>query len=234
MSDATAAPGAPEALYLLLSWLSPAFPVGAFSYSHGLEQAVEAGTVADRDGARAWIGDVLAHGGGRTDAVFLLHAHALAAAEDSRFLGTINDLALAYAPSAERRLETGAQGSAFLKTVAEAWPSPAMDAIAAALPGEVAYPVAVGAAAGAHAIDADQASLAFLHAFVANLVSAAVRLVPLGQTDGQRITAALAPVVRAVAEEAADTSLSEVGGAAILADIASMRHETQYTRLFRS
>lgn len=231
--EAPAAGGAP--LYRLVSWLSPAFPVGAFSYSHGLEWAVEADAVRDRATAESWIGDVLANGAGRTDAIFLRHADAAVAGGDQAALAAVNALAVAFAPSAERHLETTAQGRAFLSTVAATWPHPAIDRAVAALEGEpVAYPVAVGIAAGAHGIAPHATTVAYLHAFAANLVSAAVRLVPLGQTDGQRITAALAGTVEALAAEAAEAPLEEAGGAAIAADVAAMRHETQYTRLFRS
>ena len=98
----------------------------------------------------------------------------------------------------------------------------------------VAYPVAVGVAAAGHGIAARSALNAYLHAVIANFVSAGVRLIPLGQTDGQRLLAALEPIVAATAARALTTKLDDVGSAAFRADIASMRHETQYTRLFRS
>lgn len=231
-----AEPGQADApLYLLMSWLSPAFPVGAFSYSHGLERAVEDGTVRDRASAQDWIRGVLRHGAGRQDAAFLRLAHDRAAARDPDGLCEVNALAVALSPSAERHLEATAQGRAFLSTVLAAWPDPTLEDLARAIgPGEVTYPVAVGVAAAAHRVPADAAAIALLHAFAANLVSAAVRLVPLGQTDGQRITAALAGHVHAVAAESAALAADEIGGIAIAADVASMRHETQYTRLFRS
>ncbi len=223
------------ALYRLMSWLSPAYPVGAFSYSHGIERAVETGAIADRAGTEAWIAGVLTAGGGLLDAVFLTRAHAAAVAGDGDALGAANELAVAFAPSAERRLETTAQGNAFLKTSLAAWPVDSLPPLAAALgDGPAAYPVAVGLVAACHGVPVDAARAAYLHAFAANLVSAAVRLVPLGQTDGQRITAALAGTVRAVAERAAAMPPEAVGGAALAADVASMQHETQYTRLFRS
>lgn len=210
----------PLALYQLASWLSPAYPVGAFSYSHGLETAIAAGLVYDRASLENWGSDCLSHGAGRTDAILL--AHAYRAPDDPE----IADLARALAPSAERRLETDAQGAAFTATTSTAWGG--VDD--APLP----YPVAVGRAAAAHNTPLGETLVLYLHGFAAMMVGAAVRLVPLGQSDGQRVQAALAPTCQQVAEIAQAASLDDLGGATIVADIASMRHETQTTRLFRS
>lgn len=229
-----------SALLKLLAWTSPAFPVGAFSYSHGLEWAVEDGTVRSPAALQAWLRDVIAHGAGRSDAILAAHAHRAAATGDAKTLHEVAELAAALAPTAERRLETLAQGMAFLSAVTAAWPAPAlqslMTALAAGEPARtaLAYPVALGLAAGAHGIPAGPTLLALVHGFAANLVSAAVRLVPIGQSDGQRVLAALAPLIEVVAKAAATASLDAIGGAAFRADIASARHETQYTRLFRS
>jgi urease accessory protein len=222
------------ALYRLMAWLSPAYPVGAFSYSSGLEWAVEAGDVSDGASLRAWLATVIAEGGAFCDAVFLAHAHRATAERDAAALAAVAELAAAYAPSKERHLETTAQGRAFFDTTRAAWPAPALDWLAQGWDGPLAYPVAVGAAAAAHEIAALPALAAYLHALTANLVSAGVRLIPLGQTEGQRTLAALAAIVHAAAERALATPLDEVGAAALRADMASMHHETQHTRLFRS
>jgi len=224
----------PAALYRLMSWLSPAYPVGAFSYSGGLEWAVEAAGVKDAATLQDWLNVFLAHGGGFCDAVFFLHAHAAVRAHDERTLCAVADLAAAFAPSRERHLETVAQGRAFLDATLAAWPCAALERLAAIWTKPVAYPVAVAVAAAGHGITAAPALHAYLHAVTANLISAGVRLIPLGQTDGQRVLAALASVVAEAAERAFATPLDEVGAAAFRADIAGMRHETQYTRLFRS
>jgi len=208
-----------DALWKLAAWLSPAYPVGAYTYSHGLEWAIESGDVADRETLTAWVADCLEHGAGRTDAILLARAHADPAAEE------VAELATALQPSRERLLEAQAQGTAFAATTAAVWgpdlaPAP--------------YAVAVGRAAAAHGLPLAETAFLFLQAFAANLVSAGVRLIPLGQTDGQRTTAALMPVAQRVAAEAVTAPLDAIGGCAIRADIASMKHETQYTRLFRS
>lgn len=218
----------------LLTWLSPAYPVGAFSYSHGLEWSVECGDVSDRDSLVEWIEAILRHGSGRMDGILLAHAWRAAAAAEHARLQEVAELALAIAPSSERYLETSAQGTAFLVTTRTVWPAPALEHAAAILPNEVAYPVAVAVAAAGHGIRLSAALNAYLLSFAANLVSAGVRLIPLGQTDGLRTIAALEPTIAAVAREAGDLPLEELGGAAIRADIAAMRHETQYTRLFRT
>lgn len=208
-----------DALYKLAAWFSPAYPVGAFAYSHGLEWAIEAGDVADGASLEAWIRDCLAHGAGRNDAILL--AHAWRAPQDE----SLAELADALSPTKERLLETTAQGTAFASTTAAAWgpeqtPAP--------------YPIAVGRAAAAHDAPLELTLVHFLQAFAAMLVSAGVRLVPLGQTEGQQIQATLMPLCQQLAREAMDAGLDDLGGCAFRADIASMRHETQSTRLFRS
>ena len=222
------------ALYRLMAWLSPSYPVGAFSYSSGLEWAIEAGDVTDAATLQGWLAVVIGEGGGFCDAVFFAHAHRAATAEDDATLHAVAELAAAFAPSKERHLETTAQGRAFVEATRAAWPCAALDRLLAVWDGPIAYPIAVGVTAAGHAIAVETALHAFLHAVAANLVSAGVRLVPLGQTDGQRALAALEPVVTASARRALATALDDVGGAAFRADLASMRHETQYTRLFRS
>ncbi len=223
------------ALVRLMTWLSPAFPVGAFTYSHGLEWAIEDGTVRTADDLRVWIADILRHGAGRTDAVLLCEAWRAARAGDAARLKAVGDLAFALQPSKERRLEAGAQGKAFVTAVDATWGAPTLAELAASIaPTPVAYAVAVGVAGADHDVPLGALAEAHLTAFVANLVSAAVRAVPLGQTDGQRLIQALAPVVAETAAEALAADPDDLGGAALRADIASMKHETQYTRLFRS
>ncbi len=217
----------------LMIWLSPAYPVGGYSYSHGLEWTVEAGKVRDAATLGAWIEDVLAHGAGRSDVIFLAEAWRALAAGDMAALEQAAELAAALAPSAERRLETMAQGTAFLAATLAAWPKPELTALAAD-GREVAYPIAVGAAAAVHGLPLVETAQAFAQAFAANLVSAGVRLIPLGQSDGLRVLARLEPLIPRVVAAALACTLDDIGGAAIAADIASMRHETQYTRLFRS
>jgi urease accessory protein len=217
-----------------MTWLSPAYPVGAFSYSSGLEWAVEAGDIADAEGLRGWLGVVIGEGGGFCDAVFFAHAHRAVVAGDDATLAEVAELAAAFSPSKERHLETTAQGRAFIEATQAAWPCAALDKLTAIWPGPYVYPVAVAAAAAGHGIALEPALGAYLHAVTANLVSAGMRLVPLGQTDGQRLLAALEPLVAATVHRALQTSLDDVGSAALRADLASMRHETQYTRLFRS
>jgi urease accessory protein len=223
-----------SALYRLMAWLSPAYPVGAFSYSSGIEWAVESGDIKDAETLRRWLEVILQQGGGFCDAVFFVHTHLAVARDDDKAVRAVAELAAAFAPSKERYLETTAQGRAFIEATGAAWPCAALDRLAAIWDGAIAYPVAVAVAAAGHGIAVDAALNAYLHAVTANLISAGVRLIPLGQTDGQRLLAAFEPVVAATAVRALATPLDQAGGAAFRADIASMRHETQYTRLFRS
>jgi urease accessory protein len=222
------------ALYRLMAWLSPAYPIGAFSYSSGIEWAVEAGDIKDAETLRSWLAVMLGEGGGFCDAVFFAHAHRAIADNDDAALRTVAELAAAFVPSKERFLETTAQGRAFLEATRAAWPSPALTRFEALWHGSVTLPVAVGVACAGHGIACETALHAFLHSQVANWISAGVRLIPLGQSDGQRVLAALEETVAAAATRALATPLEEVGSAAFRADLATMRHETQYTRLFRS
>jgi urease accessory protein len=231
MTDET--PGS-AALYRLMAWLSPSYPVGAFSYSSGIEWAVEAGDIKDAESLRRWLAVVIGEGGAFCDAVFFVHAYRSLADPGNDTLRAVAELAAAFAPSKERHLETTAQGAAFVAATKAAWPCDALERLAAVWDGPVAYPVAVGVAAAGHGIALEPALHAFLHAVTANLISAGVRLIPLGQSDGQRVLAALEPAVEATAGRALTTPLDQVGGAAFRADLASLLHETQYTRLFRS
>jgi urease accessory protein len=218
----------------LLIWLSPTFPVGAFAYSHGLEWAVEAGDIADASSLKDWLVDLLGFGTPRSDAILFAAAFRAVDAGDGPQLMEINALAVALTASAERRLETTAQGAAFVAAARAAWDCEALRRFEAAPEGGGAYPVAVAGAASAHALPLDMSLKAFILAQVANLVSAALRLGPIGQTDGQKILAALLPRIEDLAREAQTAGLAGLGGCAFRSDIAAMRHETQYSRLFRS
>ena len=208
-------------LLRLQAWLSPAFPVGSFAYSHGIEWAVENGMVRNERTAKDWIDDVLRHGTGRSDAILLRHAHT--AYDDTAALAGLAELAVAIGPARERRVETSAQGEAFVRAAAPWHELPPLP-----------YPVAVGALAGRSAIDVEVTASCYLQAFAANLISAAVRLIPLGQSGGLRALASLEPTILGITRETREATLEEIGGCAFLSDIAAMRHETQYTRLFRS
>jgi urease accessory protein len=232
MSDAQSPDAA--ALYRLMAWLSPAYPVGAFSYSSGIEWAVEAADIKDAETLRAWLAVMIGEGSGFCDAALFVHAHRAIAANDTAGLRAVAELAAALVPSKERLLETTTQGRAFLEATRAAWPCQALARLDAAWDGAVALPVAVGIACAGHGIACEPALQAFLHALTANWISAGVRLIPLGQSDGQRVLAALEATVATTATRALKTPLDDVGSSALRADLASMRHETQYTRLFRS
>ncbi len=206
------------ALLGLLTWLSPAFPTGGFAYSHGLEWAVAAGDVTDEAALESWLADVIAHGTGRNDLIILRHA---------RRGADVAELALALSPSFERRRETRLLGEAFAAAAAP-WAPPGKSIDPAP------YPLAVGRLGACNEIDEDLLAAAYLHAFATALVSAAVRLIPLGQQSGLRVLAALQPLILQTAEATRAATLEDLGGACFRSDIAAMRHETQYTRLFRS
>jgi urease accessory protein len=229
MTDAEAA-----ALYRLMTWLSPAFPVGAFSCSSGIEWAVEAADITDAASLKDWLAAMLTDGSGFCDGVFLAQAHRAVSADDDGGLREIAELAGAFVPSRERQLETTTQGRAFIEIARAAWDCDGLSHAVARCDGAIVYPVAVGIVSAAHAIQLETALHAFLHALVSNWISAGGRLIPLGQTDSQRVLASLEQAVSETARRAIAAKLDDLGSATFRADLASLRHETQYTRLFRS
>jgi urease accessory protein len=227
----TTEPRARPGLYRLLAWLSPNFPIGAFSYSHGLEARVAGGAVCDRASLEVWIAAVVTHGSGRVDADILCEAYRAAQAGDFAALDAANRRGLAFRATAELALETGQQGEAFLATCRAAWPEPF---IADWTADAVCHSAVFGAVAARAGIALADALVGYLQNFAANLVSAGLRLGIIGQTDGQRILAALEPAVAHAAAAAMTRDAADFGAATVAADLASMMHETQYTRLFRS
>lgn len=215
------------ALLRLLAWLSPAFPVGSFSYSHGLERAVHDDLVGGAESLRGWIEDLLAHGSGWNDAVLLAESWRQAAS--GSVLQGVAELAQALAGSAERHMESTLQGEAFLKAAASWACEGNLD-----LPAKCPYCVAVGAVAGAHGVALEPALAAFLQAFASNQLQAAIRLSLIGQSDAVAILAGLEDRISSLAARAARSSLDDLGSATLAAEISSMSHETQYSRLFRS
>ena len=206
----------------LAQWLSPAFPVGAFAYSHGLEAAVQAAWVASGSDLAEWLEDVIGNGSGRNDCILLRAAHE---AEGPEQLAEVNALAKAIAASGERQLEQVLQGAAFCKATGAIWGGEGI---------EYLYPVAVGAAAAQLRIDVTLTAAMYLHAVTSNLISAAQRLMPLGQTEGQAMLSALAPLCEATAKSAIALTCDDLQSTAFLSDIAAMQHETQQPRIFRS
>jgi urease accessory protein len=215
------------ALQRLLIWLSPAFPVGAFAWSQGLETAIADGRIKAAAELKDWIAGSLAHGGLKTDAIIL--AHAWRGETDMGQLRELADLALALTAPTERHMETTLTGDAFA-AAARAWPSD----VFARLPQPCPYPVAVGAIAGAQKIGLQETLIGYITASVHSQISVAVRLVPLGQTAGLQVMAGLEAAIAALAEAAASAGLDDIGGITYAADIAQMRHETLATRVFRS
>ena len=212
----------PAALHKLVQWLSPSFPVGAYAYSHGLEWAVHTGDVHDGPSARGWIFDILSHGSGRNEGILLAHAYQ---AKGQNELQEVAELAQAFVAGAERLQETNEMGTALAKTISVLSGTQIMPA---------PYPVVLGRAARVHSVPLAPTLSLYLHSFGANLVSSAQRLVPLGQIEGQEIIANLSEIIENTTPQILHASLEDLGGCAIRADMASMSHENQQTRLFRT
>lgn len=216
-----------QGLLRLMAWLSPAFPTGAFSYSGGLETAIVEGHIASVPALADWLGLLLAEGGWRNDAILLAEAHRCH--RDRGALTALLDLAAALAGSSERHDESMRLGQAFV-AAASAWPHPLTDV----LKGPVAYPVVIGAIASAHGVDLDDAVSAFLQAQVSQAVSVGIRLGLIGQSGGVTILAGMEADILQASSRYARLTLDDLGSAAVVADMLSMRHETQYSRLFQS
>jgi len=219
------------------SWLSPAFPTGAYSYSHGIEWAVEAGHIHDRKSLVDWVEADLCYGSGRNEAIFFIEAWRSATSDDCEQLLKIAELAAAFRSTSEFALETSQQATACLATLRRVWPDPNIESLSELLSDLRIAPVlsvVLGVRAAGEKISATLAVPAFLQSYLANLVTAGVRLIPLGQTDGQLAIAELEPAVLAVAAQAEQATIHDLGSAAFMVDLASASHETQYTRLFRS
>lgn len=206
----------------LAQWLSPAFPVGAFAYSHGLEAAVRVGWIKSGDDLAEWLRDVISNGSGRNDCILLRASYEATGPEA---LAEVNAVAKAFAASHERQLEQAQQGAAFCRTAAAIWGGEGIALL---------YPVAVGAAAAKLRIDVILTAAMYLHAVTSNLISAAQRLMPLGQTEGQAVLSALAPLCEDTARSAMTLTCDDLQSTAFLSDIAAMRHETLQPRIFRS
>src|SRR5262249_1088564 len=228
---------APRTLLRLQSWLSPAFPSGAYSYSHGLEWAVEAGHVHDRKSLVDWLDADLCHGSGRNEAIFFSEAWRCPMNDDPpKFLEMV-DLAAAFRGTSEFALESSQQAAACLATLRHVWTDLLLDWLSEILCERRVQPalaVVLGVRSATQRIPATLALPAFLQSYVANLVTAGVRLIPLGQTDGQLAIAELEESVMVATIQAEETTIDDLGSAAVMVDLASMAHETQYTRLFRS
>ncbi|WP_254442531.1 urease accessory protein UreF [Ruegeria arenilitoris] len=206
----------------LTQWFSPAYPVGGFAYSHGLEWAIESSDVTDAQQTRAWIADVLQFGSGRNDGIFLMAAYK---AKDKKELLEVDAKARAFCASSERLSETLLLGTAFCSVTANVWEIN--------MP-KLTYPVAVGYAAHCQNLPSGLTCQMFLQSFMANLVACATRLIPLGQTEGQHLIRELTPLCAEVAQQVQDSDLDALGSTAFLCDVASMKHERQYSRIFRT
>jgi len=227
----------PPALLRLQSWLSPAFPTGSYSYSHGLEWAVEAGDVRGRKGLVDWLEADLCYGSGRNEAIFFSEAWRYATEDDRARLFEVAQLAAAFRGTAEFALESSQQAAACLAALRQVWPDRVLDWLSKGLYENQVQPalaVVLGVRLARQGIPANLGLPAFLQSYVANLVTAGVRLIPLGQTDGQVAIAELEEAVLAASARAQKATTDDLGSAAFMVDLASMTHETQYTRLFRS
>ena len=219
------------------SWLSPAFPAGSYSYSHGIEWAVEAGYTHDRKSLVDWLEADLCYGSGRNEAIFFIEAWRSATDDDCEKLLEIAELAAAFRSTSEFALETSQQATACLAILRRVWPDPLIESLSEFLSELRVAPVlsvVLGVRTARQSIPATLVLPAFLQSYLANLVTAGVRLVPLGQTDGQLAIAELEPAVLTVAAQAEVATIHDLGSAAFMVDLASASHETQYTRLFRS
>jgi urease accessory protein len=221
----------------LQGWLSPAFPAGSYSYSHGLEWAVEARDVYDRPSLVDWLESDLRHGSGRNEAIFFKEAWLYATKNDQHSLVELSELAAAFRGTSEFALESSQPAAAYLAIFKKVWPDRSLDLLVETLHERQILPavaVVLGVRLAGEGVPVSVALPAFLQSYMANLVTAGIRLIPLGQTDGQLAIAELEHVIEAASAQAVASTIDDLGSAAFMVDLASMAHETQYTRLFRS
>ena len=203
----------------VMQWMSPAFPIGAFAYSHGLELAIDKDQVSNGEKLQKWITDLLEYGSLRTDSIFIsliLRGH------DAK---KMNELSMALCPAGERLLETKLQGSAFAKVIEDVWQQDI---------GELSLPIAVALAAKNQSIEQDLILPAYLHAFCSNLISAAIRLIPIGQTEGQRIMLELYPTISDLVKTASESEIDDLNSACFFSDVSAMEHEYLQPRIFKT
>ena len=206
-----------EQILILQNWFSPAFPVGAFSYSGGLETAIARGDVYNRDSLASWLRQTLLHGSIFMDAVFLRSAM------DGQ---GVNEQCLALCACAERFQETSELGAAFSRVM--------RDTQGIDLPTGLAYPVSVGMAARHFGLAREATLAAFMQGTCMNQISVAVRAVPIGQIDGQACLLSLAAVIEAATRKALATDAEQAGSFALAADLCALEHETSEQRIYRT
>lgn len=223
----------PRSLLRLQSWLSPSFPNGAYSYSHGLEWAVEAGQIRDRLGLLDWLEADICYGSGRNEAIFFSEAYRCVIESDYARLARVAELAAAFRGTLEFALESSQQATACLSTLRKVWPDRVLNSFLE-MRCQPVLAVILGARCAGERLPIHLALPAFLHSYVANLVIAGVKLIPLGQTDGQLAIMALENAVLSASAQCSYATLDDLGSAGFTVELASMEHETQYTRLYRS
>ena len=206
-------------LITVMQWLSPAFPIGGFAYSHGLEWAINKGHVGNREQLQKWISDLLEYGSLKNDAILI---KLVLQGSDPK---EINELAMALCPASERLSETQLQGGAFCKIMREVW-SLEID--------DLTLPIALALAAKNESIDQNLVVPAYLHSFCSNLISVAIRLVPIGQTDGQKTLRELSPLILDSVRSVAEVDIDDLGSKCFLSDVSAMQHEYLQSRVFKT
>ena len=205
-------------MMILQAWFSPAFPIGAFSYSHGMESAIQNRLVTDAISLKSWIALLLSHGSGRNDGLFLKAAF--------EGVAEANRLCLALCGSKERLCETTELGQAFSRVVNASYN--------VKLPDQMAYPIAIGMAARQISLDLTLTLQSYLQAFASNLISVGVRSIPIGQQAGQDCLIGLCPVIEDITKEIKSASLDELGSATFVSDLMAMKHENSTPRIYRT
>lgn len=221
----------PERQLHLMTWLSPAFPVGAFSYSHGIEYAVECGLVTDKNTLEQWISGIMQFGSGLSDAILFAETWRTVTKNDIEYLMYLNEYAFAFRATNELALESSQQGQSFVDMQMAYNSSTIFQQLKL---DSCSYPIAVAIAAAEQQIPLQEALVGYLHALASNLVSAGVRIIPLGQVAGLQVLSQINAEIPQIAERAINSSLADIGSSSPMVDWSSAQHENQYTRLFRS
>ena len=213
-------------LLRLMTLFSPVFPVGGFTYSHGLEQAVHENFITNAEDLFNWLDDLAIHGSLHNDAILISEAWRYTNQDQN--ISSLIEIANTIAASKERSMEIDLQGAAFCKAIAETGFSKKI------YNKTMPYPIAVGVLGYQMEIELQSVLTAYLHAFISNLVQTAIRLVPLGQSDGVKTMARMEERVLSLIVQNDKLTIDQLGSCCLLSDIMAMRHETLYSRIFRS
>ena len=211
----------------LLTWNNQSFPIGSYCFSSGLEFAVESKLIQSGKDLQYWLNDLLKYGSLYSDALILLEAWKLASKKENNKINDLNNFAVSLNQSNEKYIENYEQGKSFIKITEDAWNHKYISK-------KLVYPIAYAVAAVQENINMEDVLICYLHSSLCNLLAAGIKLIPLGQTEGQKIQIALNTYIEEEYKNILKKNFNDIGNCGWVNDIISMKHENQFTRTFRT